>query len=116
VSRESGWYRYDAAGERWLLRIHVQAKARRNEATGLHGDALKLRIAAPAADNKANAALIEFLAEALDLAKAAIAIRHGATSRHKSVAVIGGTELEARIKALAASRITTHDPRITPST
>jgi uncharacterized protein YggU (UPF0235/DUF167 family) len=83
---------------------------------GLRGDALKVRIAAPAADNKANAALVEFLADALDLGKAAISIRHGATSRRKSVAVLGGTDLEAKIKAMPASRITTHDSRITPST
>jgi uncharacterized protein (TIGR00251 family) len=69
----------------------------------LHGGALKVKIAAPAADRKANAALIEFLSERLGVAKGAVVIRHGATSRRKVVDVIGGPELVARLERIVAS-------------
>lgn len=91
----------------------MQPNARRSEVAGFHGDALKVRIAAPAADNKANAELIEFLSKTLEVSKSAIAIRRGATSRHKVVEITGGPELAARLEALIASRITTHDSRTT---
>ena len=93
VNRDSSWYRYDAATRRLSLTLHVQPNARRSEIIGLHGDALKVRIAAPAADNKANAELIEFLSDTLGIPKSAIAIRHGATGRRKGVEVNGGPEL-----------------------
>ena len=91
------WIRYDAAARRLTLTLHVQPGARRSEIAGAHGEALKVRISAPATDNKANTALIAFLSEALAVPKAAIAIRHGATGRRKIVEVIGGPELVNRI-------------------
>ena len=116
MNRDSSWLRYDRAAGRLTLTLHVQPNARRSEVGGLHGDALKIRIAAPAVDNKANGALIEFLARALGVAKSAIIIRQGATSRRKVVEIAGGNEIAKRLEALAASRITNHDSRITPST
>ena len=116
MNRDSTWFRYDAAARRFTLNLHVQPGARKSGIAGLHGDALKVKIAAPAADNKANAALIEFLSETLGVPKSAIAVRHGATGRRKVVEIAGGPELVQRVQALAASRITNHDSRITPST
>ena len=116
MSRDSTWFSYNTATQRLTLTLHVQPNARRNEITGLYGDALKIRIAAPAVDNKANAELIDFLSELLGIPKSAIVISRGATSRRKVVEITGGPELAARLETLVASRITTHDPRITPST
>jgi len=116
VSRDSTWFRYDTAARRLTLALHAQPGAKRSEITGLHGDALKVRIAAPAVDNQANAALIGFLSEALGVPKSAIAIRRGAIGRRKVVEIAGGPELAAKVAALAASLITNHDSRITPST
>jgi uncharacterized protein len=116
VSRDSTWCRYDAAARRLSLTLHIQPGARKSEIAGLHGDALKVRIAAPAVVNKANAALIEFLGEALGIPRSVITIRHGAGARRKVVEVTGGPELVTRLAALAVTRITNHDPRITPST
>ena len=102
----SSWIRYDAASRRIALTVRVQPNARRNEIAGLHGDSLKVRIAAPAVDNKANAALIEFLSETLDVPKFSIAIRRGATGRRKIVEITGGPELAGKLAALAAGRST----------
>ncbi len=101
MSRDSTWYRHHAAAGRYTLSLHVQPGARRSQFVGLHGDALKLKIAAPAADNRANAELIAFLSEALQVAKSSISIRHGATGRRKTVEVKGGAELAARLAGLA---------------
>jgi hypothetical protein len=53
----------------------------------VHGDCLKIRLAARAVDGEANASLIEFLAHALGVPKRAVSIDSGATSRRKRVAV-----------------------------
>ena len=83
----AGWYRYDREAHRLTLTLHVQPGARRDAMSGLHGDALKIRIAAPAADNRANTALIKFIARTLGVPAAAIKIRHGATGRRKVVVI-----------------------------
>lgn len=77
---------------------------------------MKIKVAAPAVDNKANAALVGFLSEMLAVSKSAIVIRHGATGRRKIIEITGGPEIVQRVEALAASRYTNHDSRITPST
>ncbi len=116
MDRESTWFRYDAAARRFSLTLHIQPNAKKNALAGLHGDALKVRIAAPAADNRANVELIEFLSETLGVPKSAITLRRGATSRRKVVEIAGGPALAGKLEALAADRSTTHDPRSTPPT
>ena len=103
MSSEQTCYRFDAAAKRLTLTLHVQPNARRTGFAGMHGDALKIRIAAPAVDNKANAALIEILSKALGVPKSAIAIRHGATGRRKTVEIAGGQELVAQAEKLLAA-------------
>lgn len=70
-----------------VLRIHVQPGARRTEVAGLHGDALKVRVAAPALEDRANEALIAFIADALGVAKRDVTIASGERSREKRVEV-----------------------------
>ncbi len=81
------WYRFDPVQRRLTLTVHVQPNAKRTEAAGRHGDALKIRVAAPAADNKANAELIDFLHRWFNLPKSSIAIKHGARGRRKVVEI-----------------------------
>ncbi len=69
------------------LTIHVQAGAKRSEVAGLYGDALKIRLAAPAVDGRANAALISFLAHAFGVPERAVVLLRGAKSRRKTVRV-----------------------------
>ena len=97
MSARSSWHHYDAVARRYSLTLHIQPNARRSEVAGLHGDALKIRIAAPAAGNKANAELIEFLSETLAVPKSSIVIRHGATGRRKVVEVYGDNGLVRRL-------------------
>lgn len=82
---DASWLR---AGEgRITLTLHIQPGAKKTEVVGLHGDALKIRLAAPPVDGKANAALIGFVAERLGLAKSAVSLKSGQTSRRKVLEV-----------------------------
>ncbi len=79
------WYQTGSDGA--TLHIHAQPGAKRTEVAGLYGDCLKLRLASPAVDGKANACLIEFLARRLRVKKAQVSIIRGASSRQKTVFV-----------------------------
>lgn len=74
-----------------LLTVHVQPKAARTESVGIHGDAFKIRVAAPPVDGAANEELIRFLALELSVARSSIAIDSGMGGRHKRVRVHGVT-------------------------
>ena len=81
------WYRFDPARRRLILTLHIQPNARATAVAGRHGDALKLRIAAPAVDDKANAALIDFLHQWFKLPSSHIRIKRGARGRRKIVEI-----------------------------
>ena len=70
------------------LTLHIQPGAKKTEVAGPHGDALKIRLAAPPVDGKANAALIEFLADRLGVAKSTVVLKSGHASRRKVVEVV----------------------------
>lgn len=70
-------------GEDWLLEVRVQPRASRTEFAGLMGDRLRIRLNAPPVDGRANAALVEFVAEALDLPRARVTLERGTTGRDK---------------------------------
>jgi hypothetical protein len=73
--------------EGWVLAVHAQPGAKRTEIAGLHGEALKVRIAAPALDGRANVALTAFIAERLGLPKSKVRVVRGERSREKRVLV-----------------------------
>ncbi|HUF81008.1 MAG TPA: DUF167 domain-containing protein [Burkholderiales bacterium] len=100
MSRDTAWFRYDGAARRATVSVHVQPGARKSGIAGLHGAALKVKVAAPAAENKANAELVAFLSEALGVARSSVTIRHGATGRRKVLEVTGDAALAARLAAL----------------
>ncbi|MBK8338269.1 MAG: YggU family protein [Sterolibacteriaceae bacterium] len=81
------WARAD--GDTVLLAIHAQPGASRSEAAGEHGAALKIRLAAPPVDGKANAALIAFVAQRLDVPRSQVELIGGAASRQKRLRVTG---------------------------
>jgi uncharacterized protein (TIGR00251 family) len=86
----SDWFRVGSDG-RVTLTLHIQPGARKTELAGLHGDALKIRLAAPPVDGKANEALLRFIAEILKVQRAAVSLKSGQTSRRKVIEVDGTT-------------------------
>ncbi|MBB5017460.1 hypothetical protein HNQ59_000724 [Chitinivorax tropicus] len=71
------------------LTLHIQPGAKHTEIAGLHGDALKIRLAAPPVDGKANAALLAFLADRFGVPVRQVTLKTGETSRRKVVAIEG---------------------------
>ena len=76
-----------------MISIHAQPGARRTEVAGIHGDALKVRVAAPALEDRANEALIAFIAERLGIAKRDVALVSGARSREKRFEIRAACDL-----------------------
>ncbi|MDF2446739.1 MAG: hypothetical protein K0S46_1975 [Moraxellaceae bacterium] len=74
-------------GDDVILVIHAQPGARQSEFAGLHGEALKVRLAAPAQEGKANRELCRFLAAAFGVPLASVTLLNGESSRHKRVKI-----------------------------
>ena len=72
-----------------ILAVHVQPKASTTECVGFHGDAIKIRVAAPPVDGAANDELIRFIARRLSIPASSVQIQSGASGRHKRVLVKG---------------------------
>lgn len=81
------------------LPVRVHPGARRNAITGTHDGALKVSLTTPPTDGRANAALIAFLCERLDIARTRVELLTGATSRSKTLRIMELTsaEVEARL-------------------
>ncbi len=88
------WARDEAGGV--VLEVLVQPRASRTRAVGEHDGRLKVQLAAPPVDGEANAALIAFLAGALGVRRADVAILRGETGRRKTIRVAGTTAAAAR--------------------
>ena len=79
------WWKDDPARGKITLTLHIQPNARKTAVVGPHGNALKLKIAAPAVDDKANRAVIDFLHQWFKLSLSQINIRQGSRNRRKIV-------------------------------
>lgn len=94
-------------GERLWLAVSVVPNARRSGADGLHDGALRVRLAAPPVDGKANEALIEWVAESLGLPRRAVTLVRGQTSRRKWLALEGSmAEIGAAVTRMVTSGLT----------
>lgn len=82
--------------------VHVQPRATASAVTGVHGDALKVRLAAPPVDGAANEELVRFLAAELGVPRRSVRLVSGLTSRAKVVEVEGIEE--SRVRQLATDR------------
>lgn len=81
------WFRVE--GGATILTLHVQPGAKRSEIAGLHGGALKIRLAAPPVEGRANDALLRFLSELFAVPLRNVELLRGAQSRHKTVKISG---------------------------
>jgi len=85
-----------------VLPVRAQPRARRNAIVGEHAGSLRVAVTAPPEDGRANAAVVELLAESLQVKRSQIELLSGATSRSKAFLLrgISSAELAARIKSL----------------
>ncbi|HEX5363787.1 MAG TPA: DUF167 family protein [Gallionella sp.] len=81
------WYRRQ--GEVLTLTLHIQPGAKRSELAGLHGEALKIRLAAPPVEGRANEALLKFIAKLFEVPVRQVELKQGGQSRHKVIAITG---------------------------
>lgn len=72
-----------------LIDVLVSPGGPRSRVMGVHDERLKIQIAAPPVDGKANEALVRFLAETLDVSKSQVAIVGGPSSKRKTVRIAG---------------------------
>ncbi len=84
-----------------VLTVRVQPGAKRPGIAGLHGDACKVRVAAPAVDGRANLAVSELLADAFGIPVREVEIVSGTTSRTKRI-LLGGLTMAQAVTALEA--------------
>src|ERR1700686_2960775 len=75
-----------------VLSVRVQPRASKDEIAGVMEGALKVRLRAPALEDRANEALCEYLAQLLKTPKSAVRILSGHHSRSKRVEVRGVTQ------------------------
>jgi len=82
------------------VRLRVSPGARKTEIAGRHGDAWKVRVAAPAEDGRANEAVLKLLAERVGLPRRSLSIVSGRTGRDKVVRMAGidARETERRLE------------------
>lgn len=74
-----------------VLTVRVQPKASKTECVGVHGDAVKIRVAAPPVDGAANDELVRYLAGLLSIPSSMVCIQSGASGRQKRVLLRGAT-------------------------
>lgn len=75
-----------------ILNFYVQPGVKKTETAGTHGEALKIRLAAPPVEGKANAALLKWVANSLDVSKGDVLLLSGEKSREKRIQVNGKFE------------------------
>ncbi len=98
------WARDGAGGA--VLELLVQPRASRTRVAGEHDGRLKIQLAAPPVDGEANTALLAFLAGALGVKKADVALLAGESGRRKRVRIAG-----VPAEAAAAALLRTAEPR-----
>lgn len=72
-----------------VLSVHAQPGAGRTHVMGRHGDAVKIRVAAPPEQGRANEALVQVLAEQFGVPEKSVTIAGGETSRTKRFRISG---------------------------
>lgn len=100
---------YKTRSDGLTITLHVQPRAKKTEITGTHGEALKIKVAAPPVDGAANEELIKFFAKFFEIPKSSVQIKAGDLSRHKILEIAGMTEVQF-IEALQSAGAINADP------
>ena len=98
--------------ERLTLRVHAQPGAGRTEAVGRYGDALKVRVAAPPEQGRANEAIAQLLSTSFGVAPAAIELVSGGSSRQKAFRI---ADLDAATARSVIDRLLASPPGRSPA-
>jgi hypothetical protein len=98
----SDWFRVEADGA-VTIHVHAQPGARRTEVAGVHGDSVRIRVSAPALEDRANEALVEFVAGCFGVGRRDVTLVSGAKSRSKRLRVRGASAGPAKALGLEAS-------------
>ena len=83
------WYQHKNG--HLILHLWIQPGAKHSQVIGLHGDALKIKLASPPIDGRANATLLQFLATQFTISLKQIKLIRGEKSRRKVVEITGCT-------------------------
>jgi len=104
---------YSVDGDALVVSVHVQPRAGRSAIVGRHGTALKIRVAAPPVDDRANEATAALLASSLDVPVSAVTVVSGGRSRLKRFRVTGAepAELIERLERVVAAASEPTGPR-----
>ena len=86
------------------LRLRVSPGAARTAIVGRHGDAWKVRVAAPPEDGKANEAVLRLVAEVVAIPRGRVALVSGHGSRDKIIELAGMTPAETERRLASAGR------------
>ena len=95
---------YLPTSQGYILRLLVVPGASRTEVVGLHGDRLRVRVAAAPEKGAANKKLLDFLAKALGVPKKTLSLTTGAQSREKVVAIQTSLDLSTPLENLLPDR------------
>jgi uncharacterized protein (TIGR00251 family) len=91
-----------------IIRLHVQPGAGRTAVVGRHGDAVKVRVAAPPEGGRANDAVVALIAATFDVKLAQVSLVSGESSRAKRVKIDGIEEAELERLLELAMQDATH--------
>jgi uncharacterized protein (TIGR00251 family) len=80
-----------------ILPVRAQASARRNGVVGEHYGMLRVAVTAAPEKGKANKAIVEVLADALNVSKSSIELLSGETSQQKQFLIVGANVEKLRV-------------------
>lgn len=83
------------------LAIWLQPRGSRNQVVGEREGAVVIKLQAPPVDGAANAALLRFVAQCLDVAPSTVQLLRGHASRRKQISVAGWSAAAVRQRLLA---------------
>jgi uncharacterized protein (TIGR00251 family) len=93
----AAWHRFDPDRNVLCINLTVQPNARQTQVVGKHDANLKIRVAGPAVEQRANKLVVEFLSETLDVPASRISIRRGLRAHKKSVEIDRPGETALRV-------------------